>query len=126
MTTRSVPAGTDGTGRRPILLWGSFAFAGTSLACAVAPTGLALVAARLLQGFAAGGGVAAGRAVVTDHYVGREAAKRFGTIASVTLLAPIVAPPIGSVIVSVGSWRTVFVALALVSALFYYIRRSRP
>jgi DHA1 family bicyclomycin/chloramphenicol resistance-like MFS transporter len=105
---------SDATGRRPILLWGSLAFAGVSLACAAAPTGPALVVARLLEGLAAGGGVATGRAVVSDHFSGTAAAQRYGTLASVTLLGPVLAPPIGSVILAVGSWRTVFAVLAAV------------
>jgi MFS transporter, DHA1 family, multidrug resistance protein len=105
---------SDGTGRRPVLLIGSIAFALLSIACAFAPTGPVLVVARLLEGFAGGGGVAAGRAVVSDHFRGAEAAKRYGTLASVTLLAPVVAPPIGSLILSIGSWRAVFVGLTAI------------
>lgn len=108
---------SDATGRRPILLWGSVAFAVLSVVCAVAPSGELLVLARLLEGLAAGGGVAAGRAVVSDHFSGAAAAKRYGTLASVGLLAPVVAPPAGSVILAFGSWRTVFVVLGAVGAL---------
>jgi DHA1 family bicyclomycin/chloramphenicol resistance-like MFS transporter len=103
---------SDASGRRPVLLIGSLVFAGLSVACALAPTGPLLVVARLLQGLAAGGGVAAGRAVVSDHFSGTAAAQRYGTLASITLLAPVIAPPAGSVILSVGSWRTVFAVLA--------------
>jgi MFS transporter, DHA1 family, multidrug resistance protein len=103
---------SDASGRRPVLLCGSLAFAGLSVICAAAPTGPLLVLARLLQGLAAGGGVAAGRAVVSDHFSGTAAAQRYGTLASVTLLAPVIAPPVGSAILVIGSWRTVFAALA--------------
>jgi len=105
---------SDASGRRAVLLWGSFAFAGLSALCAVAPSGPLLVIARLLEGLAAGGGVATGRAVVSDHFSGSEAAQRFGTLAAVSFLAPVLAPPAGSLILSVGSWRTVFAALAVV------------
>src|SRR5690349_11183905 len=103
---------SDASGRRPVLVLGSLAFAALSVLCAMAPTGPLLVVARLLEGLAAGGGVAAGRAVISDHYSGSAAAERYGTLASVTLLAPVIAPPVGSVILTFGSWRTVFAALA--------------
>src|SRR5690349_6676833 len=103
---------SDATGRRPVLVLGSLTFAALSVGCAQAPTGPSLVAVRLLEGLAAGGGVAAGRAVVSDHFSGTAAAQRYGTLASVSLLAPVLAPPAGSLILAVGSWRTVFAALA--------------
>ena len=122
---------SDATGRRPVLLWGSLAFAGLSVACALAPTGALLVAARLLQGLAAGGGVAAGRAVVSDHFSGSAAAERYGTLASIALLAPVIAPPVGSAILSVGSWRTVFgvlsvLGVAMVAGVLMRIPESLP
>jgi DHA1 family bicyclomycin/chloramphenicol resistance-like MFS transporter len=55
---------SDRRGRRGLLLAGAVAFTEASVAAAIAPTGPILVAARLLQGGAAGGGLAIGRAVV--------------------------------------------------------------
>ncbi len=78
------------------------------------PSASLLVVLRLLEGFAAGGLVAAGRATVSDTSQGDDAARRYGTIASVALLGPVLAPPIGSVILAFGSWRAVFAALAAV------------
>ena len=97
----------------------------------LAPTGALLVAARLLQGLAAGGGVAAGRAVVSDHFSGSAAAERYGTLASIALLAPVIAPPVGSAILSVGSWRTVFgvlsvLGVAMVAGVLMRIPESLP
>ena len=105
---------SDATGRRPVLLCSAAAFLALSALCAIVPSAPVLVLLRLLEGFAAGGLVAAGRAIVSDTSAGDDAARRYGTIASVTLLGPVLAPPIGSVILSVGSWRLVFAALAVV------------
>jgi DHA1 family bicyclomycin/chloramphenicol resistance-like MFS transporter len=105
---------SDGTGRRSVLVASTAAFALSTLACAVAPSGPALAVLRLVEGVAAGGAAATVRAVVSDHYEGREAAELFGTISSVMLLAPVLAPPIGTAIVAFGSWRTVFAMLAIV------------
>src|SRR3954462_9300680 len=111
---------SDGRGRRSLLYGGTAAFTLMSLCCALAPTGPLLVAARLGQGVAAGCGVAVGRAVVGDVYRGAEAAKRFGTMSAIIFLGPVIAPALGGVILTVGSWRTIFgvlVAVGLVMVL---------
>jgi DHA1 family bicyclomycin/chloramphenicol resistance-like MFS transporter len=103
---------SDARGRRRLLLGGAAAFTVLSLGCALAPTGPVLVGARLLQGLAAGCGVAIGRATVGDVYSGDEAAKRYGTLAAINFLGPVIAPAIGGAILIVGTWRTVFAVLA--------------
>ena len=102
---------SDALGRRRLLLGGALAFTVLSLGCALAPTGPSLVGVRLLQGLAAGCGVAIGRATVGDVYSGDEATKRYGTLAAINFLGPVVAPAVGGVILIVGSWRTVFAVL---------------
>jgi MFS transporter, DHA1 family, multidrug resistance protein len=102
---------SDGRGRRGLLLAGAVAFTLTSLVSAVAPNGPILVAARLVQGLAAGGGIAIGRAVVGDTSSGNDAARRYSTLVAINFLAPVVAPAVGGAILAVGSWRTVFLAL---------------
>lgn len=103
---------SDGRGRRGLLVGGTVVFTLASVACTVAPTGPVLVAARLVQGVAAGGGVAIGRAVVSDRYEGTAAAARYGTLASIVFLGPVVAPALGGLVLAVGTWRTVFAVIA--------------
>ena len=108
---------SDGRGRRGLLLGGTSAFAIASLICVIAPSGPLLVVARLVQGLAGGCGMAVGRAVVGDRYQGDEAAKRYGTLAAITFLGPVVAPAVGGAILTVGTWRTVFAVLTGVGVL---------
>jgi len=122
---------SDGRGRRGLLLGGAIAFAVTSAVCAIAPTGPLLVLARLAQGLAAGSGVAVGRAVIGDLYQGEEAAKRYGTLAAITFLGPVIAPAIGGAILTVGTWRTVFAALTgfgvlMVAAVWFALPETLP
>jgi DHA1 family bicyclomycin/chloramphenicol resistance-like MFS transporter len=105
---------SDGLGRRRMLLASSAAFAVFSLLCAVAPDAGVLLVVRTLEGLAGGCGVAVGRAVVSDRHFGMDAAQRYGALASVTLLAPIIAPAVGGVILLVADWRGVFAFLAVV------------
>ena len=103
---------SDGRGRRRLLLIGALVFTVASLGCAAAPTGAALLGLRLVQGFVAGGGVAIGRAVVSDLYTGTTAAARYGTLAAITFVGPVIAPAIGAVVLAVAGWREVFLLLA--------------
>lgn len=105
---------SDGVGRRRMMIVSSAVFALSSLGCAVAPSIWVVLACRVAQGAAGGCGVALGRAVISDRYVGTEAATRFGMLTSITLLGPVVAPAVGSVILTFGGWRDVFVALTVV------------
>lgn len=102
---------SDSVGRRGILLGSTGCFLIASLGCAVAPSAPVMVAIRLVHGTVAGGGVSVERAVVSDHYQGDAAARRYGTISSITFLGPVIAPALGSAILAVGSWRTIFLFL---------------
>jgi DHA1 family bicyclomycin/chloramphenicol resistance-like MFS transporter len=108
---------SDGRGRRHLLLAGAVVFTVASLASAFAPSGPILVVARLLQGLAAGGGISIGRAVVGDTSSGDDAARRYSTLAAINFLAPVIAPAVGGGILTVGSWRTVFLALTALGLL---------
>ncbi|MCD5310090.1 multidrug effflux MFS transporter [Kineosporia babensis] len=102
---------SDGRGRRGLLLGGAIVFTVTSLLCALSPSGPLLVAMRLLQGLAAGAGIAIGRAVVGDAYPPAEAARRYGTLAAIVFLGPVLAPAAGGAVLAVGDWRTIFFVL---------------
>jgi len=99
---------SDGRGRRTMIVVGAAVFALTSVACALSPTGWTLVGARAVQGLVAGTGVAVGRAVVSDRYDGPRAAAMFGTLASFSLIGPVVGPGIGGLLLGFGDWRTIF------------------
>ena len=108
---------SDSRGRRGLILASSSMFTLMSLLCAMAPTGPALVVERAVQGLVAGTGVAVGRAVVTDRYVGARAAAAYGTLTSASLIGPVVAPAVGGALLTVGDWRTIFLFLGGVGVL---------
>ncbi|KXK62198.1 Bcr/CflA subfamily drug resistance transporter [Micromonospora rosaria] len=103
---------SDRWGRRTPALIGLGGYVLLSLVCALAPSAPALAALRFGQGFAGGMGVVVARAVVRDLYAGRAAAKYFSRLTLIFGIAPVAAPAIGSLVLRVGSWRTVFVTLA--------------
>ncbi|SBT44102.1 multidrug effflux MFS transporter [Micromonospora auratinigra] len=108
---------SDRWGRRRPVLVGVVGYALLALVCAVAPNAPALAAARFAQGLAGGMGVVVARAVVRDLYSGRAAAKYFSRLTLVFGVAPVAAPSVGSLVLKVGSWRAVFLTLAVIGAL---------
>ncbi|MEV0427751.1 multidrug effflux MFS transporter [Micromonospora sp. NPDC050495] len=107
---------SDRWGRRRPVLIGVIAYALLALACAAAPNAPMLAAARFAQGLAGGMGVVVARAVVRDLYSGRDAAKYFSRLTLVFGVAPVAAPSVGSLVLRFGSWRAVFLALAVIGA----------
>lgn len=108
---------SDGRGRRRVVVLSATAFTAVSLVCAFAPSAPVLVALRVLQGLVAGAGVAVGRAVISDSHEGPAAAKAFGTLAAITLLAPVIAPAVGGLVLEVADWRAVFGLMTALGAL---------
>src|SRR5699024_12051865 len=113
---------SDRYGRRPVLLIGFGLFFITCIACALAPNIETLIYARLLQGLSAAVSPAAGRAMVRDIWEGNEAARAMSYITMAMVVAPLLAPMNGGVIITYWEWRTIFwfllafaaIALALV------------
>ena len=103
---------SDRFGRRPVLLAGLAVYLVASLACVLAPSVEALIAARFFQSLGACAGVVLGRAVVRDVYGGARAARMLAYMGTAMAVAPMVAPIIGGYMVVWFDWRAVFMALA--------------
>lgn len=104
---------SDRYGRKRPLLFGLTLFIVASLACAVAPSLPLLVAFRFIQALGGCAGIVIARAIVRDCYSGTELASRLSAVSTVTLLAPILAPTVGTLVLTLGSWHWTFVVLAL-------------
>jgi MFS transporter, DHA1 family, multidrug resistance protein len=99
-------------GRRRPLLVGIAVHVVTALLCALAPTIVVLDVLRVVQGVGAAAASVVAMAVVRDLFTGRAAAAVISRLVMVMGLAPVVAPSLGSAVLEVGSWRTVFLVLA--------------
>ena len=110
---------SDRFGRRPILLIGLACYALAGLGCLFAPTVGALIAARVVQGFAGGSGPSVSRAVVRDIYGKAHAARIMAYMATAIALAPILAPVIGGFLQAHFGWHAVFVVLSALGGLFF-------
>ena len=103
----------DRFGRRPVLLISTALFAASALLCAVAPSFLALLLARLLQGWAGGVCVTLPLAIVRDSMEGAAARQQIAAVTTVNGLTPMLAPILGSLVLLVGNWRVLFATQAL-------------
>jgi MFS transporter, DHA1 family, multidrug resistance protein len=111
---------SDRYGRRPPLLAGLAAFVLSSLACAAAPNIYALTGFRLIQGLGGAAGIVIARSIVRDLHSGVALARFFATLMLATGVGPVLAPQVGSWILSFTSWRGVFVVLAGFGAILLF------
>lgn len=99
---------SDRFGRRPVLLAGFALFFVATFVCAVAPDIETLIGARAVQGAAAAASPAAGRAMVRDLWKGNEAARIMSYVTMAIIIAPLIAPSLGGVMIRYWSWRSIF------------------
>jgi DHA1 family bicyclomycin/chloramphenicol resistance-like MFS transporter len=111
---------SDHFGRRLPLLGGLAAFVISSLACAVAPNIYLLTGGRLIQGAGGAAGIVISRSIVRDLHSGVALARFFATLMLATGLGPMLAPQFGSWILTVTTWRGVFVVLAVLGSVLLF------
>jgi EmrB/QacA subfamily drug resistance transporter len=99
---------SDALGRGRILMIGLIWFGITSLACAVAPTGELLIAARALQGAAGALLVPSSLAIIISTFSGAAQGRAIGTWTAWTGTATIIGPLLGGILVDTSSWRLIF------------------
>lgn len=107
---------SDRFGRRPVLLAGLGAFVAGSGLCALAPTIGTLIGARLLQSVGAAAGMVLARAIVRDTHDREHSASVIAYLTTAMVVAPMLAPTIGALLIDLVSWRAIFVLVAVVGA----------
>ncbi|WP_226665433.1 multidrug effflux MFS transporter [Microbulbifer aggregans] len=103
----------DMFGRKPPLYFGLFLFLLASLGCALAPTIEWLIGLRFLQGVGAAAVMSIPRAIIRDRYTGTEATRLMTTVMLVISISPMLAPLVGSILITPFGWPSVFYAVAL-------------
>ena len=103
---------SDAFGRRRPLLIGLSVHAFASLLCAIAPSITMLAVTRTLQGLAGAAVAVVAMAMVRDLFTGYRAAQLLSRLILVLGVAPILAPSLGSALLTATSWRGIFVVLA--------------
>ncbi|AKD39106.1 bicyclomycin resistance protein-2 [Pasteurella multocida subsp. multocida OH4807] len=112
---------SDRYGRRVVLLIGMFIYIIASLACSLANSIEQLLVARFLQAFGGGVGPVLGRAIVRDSFPPHRMTHVLSMMQLVTMLAPLLAPFIGGLILLWFGWPTQFLLLAFIGLLCWVI-----
>jgi MFS family permease len=99
----------DRIGLRRAFVFGTFGFAVASLAVGAAPTELAVIGARVVQGMAASVLTTASLALLRVAWAD-QSGRAIGLWTSFTSAAILAGPPIGGVVVEAVSWRWIFLA----------------
>lgn len=111
---------SDKYGRKPILLIGLVIFTVASVLCAFSENVYQLIGFRIIQAIASGAATSVAQAIVKDSYSGRKRLSILSLVASMTMVAPIVAPVVGALILRFTSWRGVFMVLAVIGLLITF------
>ncbi len=122
----------DALGRKRLMLLALSVFIVASVLCAVAPTMLALIAARVLQGAGGGGLMTLSQALVGETVPARERGRYQGYLASIFMVSSTFGPVMGGWLTQGVGWQSVFLinvplgGLALVLAWRLPDRRPAP
>lgn len=108
---------SDRFGRKPPLYFGICLYVLSALGCIFARDIEVLVVLRFFQGLGGSAGMVIPRAVVRDKMGADGAARAFSMLMLVFGLAPILAPFLGGLLLTISTWRTIFVALAVFGGL---------
>ncbi|MFC7539145.1 MFS transporter [Siccirubricoccus deserti] len=106
----------DRFGRKPPAMVGLAIFTAGSLGCALTSDIDWFTAWRFVQGIGGCAGMVMARAIVRDLTQGSASVRLMSQLMLVSGMAPILAPSIGSALLTVADWRAIFWVLALYSA----------
>ena len=116
---------SDRLGRRPVLLTGLVIFLLASLMIMRVDSLGELLTWRFVQALGGGACVVNSAAIVRDCFSGREAAKVMSTMAMILMLAPLVAPAVGSGLLYLADWWLIFAFLAVYAAFLLWLMGTR-
>ncbi|MBB3183056.1 DHA1 family bicyclomycin/chloramphenicol resistance-like MFS transporter [Halomonas fontilapidosi] len=116
---------SDRVGRKPVLLGGLVVFLLASLVITTVDSLGELLSWRFVQALGGGATVVNSAAIVRDCFHGREAAKVMSTMAIIMLMAPLVAPVVGSGLLYLADWWLIFVFLAVYAGFLMWLLGTR-
>jgi MFS transporter, DHA1 family, multidrug resistance protein len=107
---------SDRYGRRPTLLAGLSLFTLGSVACALAPSTPWLIAGRVLQAVGVACGVTLARAIARDAFGTEHLVRVIAYLTMAYTIGPMIAAPLGGVLVDAAGWHSVFWFAAVAGA----------
>ena len=104
---------SDVYGRLKPLFISLLLFIISSFLCSIADDIYSFIACRVFQGMSASGGIVLTRSIACDRFKGNELTSFMAFLMSINSIAPILAPIIGSTIITFASWRVIFIVLTV-------------
>jgi MFS transporter, DHA1 family, multidrug resistance protein len=111
---------SDSVGRKPPMIIGMLLFALGCVISIVAQNLSVMLVGRCIQGIGLGAPRALTVAIIRDQYTGAAMARIMSFIFMIFILAPMLAPALGQVILLFVSWHWIFVSLLLLGLLLLY------
>tara|TARA_B100000959_G_C14997961_1_gene631563 strand:- start:26131 stop:27333 length:1203 start_codon:yes stop_codon:yes gene_type:complete len=106
---------SDKLGRKPVMVSGIILFIIASYICMTAEGLSTLIVARFLQGVGGSVGTVTSRAIIRDTYSGDQAAKSLSRVTATMGMAPMIAPVVGAIALSLtGSPSGIFMVTLLI------------
>lgn len=121
---------SDKYGRRRLLVGSLIMYILATIGCIFSKDIMFFNCMRLFQGLAGAGGIVLSRSIATDMYSGERLTRFISMIATVNGIAPVVAPVIGGLLLSVTNWQGIFWVLLLIGVILLLLslrlRESLP
>jgi MFS transporter, DHA1 family, multidrug resistance protein len=122
---------SDRFGRMPVLQLGLGLFLAGSGLSAVAPDIVTLIVGRIVQAAGGAAGMAVARAMVRDLFDREDSASMLAYLTMAMVVAPMLAPALGGLLIDLVGWRANFVFVGLVGIVVAvgvarHLRETRP
>ncbi|MBR0262122.1 MAG: Bcr/CflA family efflux MFS transporter [Selenomonadaceae bacterium] len=108
---------SDKYGRRPILIFGAAIYTAASFACAVSSNIYFLLAGRFFQAVGSGAVITVATALIKDCFRGQVMRKILAITQALGVIAPMVAPLVGGILLTFIDWRGSFYLLTILGAI---------
>lgn len=108
---------SDRFGRRPVLIAGLGLFLAGSALAAAAPSITVLILGRIVQAAGGAAGMAVARAMVRDLFDREDSASMLAYLTMAMVVAPMLAPAIGGLLIDLVGWRANFVLVGAIGVL---------
>lgn len=112
---------SDRYGRRPMLLIGIALFLAGSVLAALAGRIEVLLAGRLLQAVGAACGITLSRTIAHDMFPPDRLVRALALMTMAYTLGPMVAPPLGGLVIDLFGWRALFVVAFVLGAIIFVL-----
>jgi DHA1 family bicyclomycin/chloramphenicol resistance-like MFS transporter len=114
----------DHFGRKNVLYIGLSVYVLSSIACAFSPSVEMLVVFRLFQALGGSVGMVAPNAVIRETFEEHDRPKVMSLMILILGVSPILAPSLGSLLLTIASWKAIFLTLAAILLVIIFLIKS--